>query len=477
MTSGNAASHFIDRHLEEGRAFRTAFIDARGSHSYGDLAREVNQAGNLLRRRGVARGDRVALCLNDSINFPALFFGALKIGAIPVPLNTLLTSGEYAFMLRDSGAVAAIVSAPLCERFASAASGIIDHAQLLVEGDDAPPYRSFKSELTIAGNQLEAVTIDDDEPGFWLYSSGSTGKPKGVIHRHRDLIVTAEHYGHAVLGIGADDVVFSASKMFFAYGLGNSCTFPLHAGAAALLSAERPLPDAIPQLLRTHRVTVFFGFPSLYAFVLASLPNEFAPLSDLRLCISAGEALPSIIHQRWQERFSVPLLDGIGSTESLHIFMTNRPDAMKSGSSGKPVDGYEVSLRNDAGKLAVDDEIGDLWVRGNSIATGYWKNEEAARRTFVDGWLRTGDKYSRDSGGFYHYAGRTDDMLKVAGVWVSPNEVEAVLMEHPAVLEAAVVAALNEDRLPRPKAFVVLKETNAESEELVLELRQFVGRG
>ena len=307
----------------------------------------------------------------------------------------------------------------------------------------------------------EPVTIGEDEPGFWLYSSGSTGKPKGVIHRQRDLIVTAERYGRAVLGISQQDVIFSASKMFFAYGLGNACTFPLHAGATAVLMAGRPLPDAILQLLRKHGVTLFFGFPTLYAAILASLPPDFTPPGDLRLCISAGEALPPIIQEKWEERFGVPLLDGIGSTESLHIFMTNRPGAVRSGSSGKPIDGYRVNLRDEHGNEAADNEIGDLWVKGDSIAIGYWNNDEATRRTFIDGWLRTGDKYLRDADGYYHYAGRADDMLKVGGVWVSPNEIEAVLMEHPAVLEVAVAAAMNEDRLPKPKAFIVLKETFA----------------
>jgi benzoate-CoA ligase len=416
MTSANAATHFIDRHPHEGRGGKTAFIDGGGAHSYRALARMVNQAGNVLRGLDIGRGDRVALCLNDTVNFPALFFGALKIGAVPVPLNTLLTSDDYAFMLRDSGAAAAVISASLGDRFEPAAGAIIDSERMLVEGGELSPYRTLATELARADTRLEAVAIGEDEPGFWLYSSGSTGKPKGVIHRHRDLIVTAERYGRAILEINEQDVIFSASKMFFAYGLGNACTFPLHAGATAVLMAERPLPDAILQLLVERRVTLFFGFPTLYASMLAALPPDFTPPGDLRLCISAGEALPPIIQQKWQERFGVPLLDGIGSTESLHIFMTNRPGAMQSGSSGKPVEGYEVSLRDEQGGETADNEIGDLWVSGESIASGYWNNDEAARRTFVDGWLRTGDKYLRDGEGYYHYAGRADDMLKAGGV-------------------------------------------------------------
>jgi benzoate-CoA ligase family protein len=474
MSTGNAASHFIDRHLSEGRAGKTAFIDSRGEHTYATLARMVNKAGRVLLGLEVRRGDRVILCLNDSISFPVLFFGALKIGAIPVPINTLLTPEDYSFMLRDSGAAAAAVSAPLMERLEPALNGNIDASRVMIEGSFWPPYRSLEFELANANSELQTVAANAEDEAFWLYSSGSTGKPKGVIHRHGDLIATAGLYAAPVLGIREEDVIFSASKMFFAYGLGNSCTFPLHSGATAILIAERPSPDAILRLLEEHRVTVFFGFPTLYASILAALPRPFIPPSSLRLCVSAGEALPAVIQQNWSEQFRVPLLDGIGSTESLHIFMTNRPDELRPGTSGKPVDGYEVVIHDEIGKDAVTDQIGDLWVRGPSIATGYWNNPEASRHTFVDGWLRTGDKYFRDVDGYFHYSGRADDMLKVAGAWVSPNEVEAALMEHPAVLEAAVVGVMNDDQLLKPKAFLVLKDAAAASPDLATELKQFV---
>jgi len=476
MANGNAASHFIDRHLTEGRAAKTAFIDARGRHTYSDLARLVNQAGHALRGLGVKRGDRVILCLNDSVIFPAVFFGALKIGAIPVPLNTLLTPEDYSFMLRDSAAVAAVVSAPLMERFEPALNRNIDPARVVIEGGFHPPFRSLEAELANAENRLDAVAVHSDEPGFWLYSSGSTGKPKGVIHRHDDLAATAALYAAPVIGISQQDIVFSASKMFFAYGLGNSCTFTLHSGATSILIAERPVPAAILQLLEQHQVTVFFGFPTIYASILAALPDSFVPPSRLRLCVSAGEALPAVIQRNWSQQFGVPLLDGIGSTESLHIFMTNRPGSLKPGTSGTPLAGYEVVIRGEAGHEAAITQIGDLWVRGPSIAIGYWNNPEATQRTFAGGWLRTGDKYFRDPDGYYHYAGRADDMLKVGGVWVSPSEVEEALIEHPAVLEAAVVGAMNDDQLLKPKAFVVLKHASAASPELAAELKQFVKR-
>jgi benzoate-CoA ligase family protein len=474
MTIGNAAVHFIDRHLSEGRAGKAAFIDGHGTHSYGELARTVNQAGQTLLSLGVERGDRVVLCLNDSISFPAMFFGALKIGAIPVPLNTLLSLDDYTFVLRDSGAVAAVVSEPLLERIEPALRSDVASARVLIEGPAHSPYRSLETELANADVRLEAVAVNSGDPAFWLYSSGSTGRPKGVIHRHDDLKVTAELYGHNVLGISDQDVIFSASKMFFAYGLGNSCTFTLHSGATAILIAERPSPDAILRLLEERGVSLFFGFPTLYASILATLPQSFVPPRNLRLSVSAGEALPAVIQENWQKRFGVPLLDGIGSTESLHIFMTNRPGELKAGTSGRPIAGYEVVIRDEAGHAAAADAIGDLWVKGPSIAIGYWNNPAATERTFAGGWLHTGDKYVRDADGYYHYAGRADDMLKVGGVWVSPNEVEGALMEHPAVLEAAVVGAMNEDQLLKPKAFVVLKDVSCASPELADELKQLV---
>ena len=474
MSTGNAADHFIDRHLSEGRARKTAFIDSRGEHTYSDLVRLVNKAGRALLGLEVRRGGRVILCLNDSVSFPALFFGALKIGAIPVPINTLLTPEDYSFMLRDSGAAAAVVSAPLIERLEPALNGNLDSSRVMIEGGAQPPYRSLESELANANDELQSVTVNVEDEAFWLYSSGSTGKPKGVIHRHGDLLATACLYAAPVLSIREQDVIFSASKMFFAYGLGNSCTFTLHSGATAILLAERPSADAIIRLLSQYGVTIFFGFPTLYASILAALPQPFEPPNRLRLSVSAGEALPAVIQQNWSQQFHVPLLDGIGSTESLHIFMTNRPDRLRSGTSGKPVDGYEVVIRDEIGKEVVTDQIGDLWVRGPSIATGYWNNPAASRRTFVEGWLRTGDKYFRDVDGYFHYAGRADDMLKVGGVWVSPNEVEAALMEHPAVLEAAVVGVMNDDQLIKPKAFVVLKDASVASADLTGELQQFV---
>jgi benzoate-CoA ligase family protein len=485
--ANNAAIYFIDRHPAEGRGDKVAFIDADGSHTYGDLARKVNQAGNLLRAIGVARGDRVMLCLNDSIAFPALFFGALKIGAIPVPVNTLLVTEDYRNLVQDCAPRAVAVSAALLDRCEPALTGALDPARILIAGGgrvrEARPnvgraphhYVALDTALGSSSDQLEALKIAPDEAGFLLYSSGSTGGPKGVIHRHGDLRATAQLYSTGLLALDHHDVIFSASKLFFAYGLGNSCTFTVHAGATAILIPDRPTPETVLATLRDHRVTAFFGFPTLYSAILAHLENHpDERLENLRLCVSAGEALPAALGERWRTRFGLEILDGIGSTESLHIFISNRPDDVRHGTSGKPVAGYGVTLRDDHGAEVTSDHIGDLWCRGPSIALGYWNNPAATNWTFIDGWLRTGDKYSRNADGYYHYAGRADDMLKVAGVWVSPHEVESALIAHPAVLEAAVVAHRDGDGLVKPKAFVVLKDAASASPALAATLIQFV---
>jgi benzoate-CoA ligase len=471
----NAAWHFIDRHLAEGRAGMVAFIDAAGSHSYEALARMVNRAGNLLRAIGVARHDRVMIALEDGIDFVALFFGALKIGAIPIPINTILVADDYRYLVRNAAPRAIAIAASILQRVEPALDGMLDPSRVLIGGGTHPRYAALAPALASAGDRLDPVAICTDETGFWLNSSGSTGGPKGVLHRHGDLLQTARLYGERVLRISPTDVIFSASKMFFAYGLGNSCTFPLHAGATAILTPERPTPATVLELLGKHEVTAFFGFPTLYAAILATLDGQSCErFAHLRVCVSAGEALPAAVAERWAARFGVEILDGIGSTEALHIFIANRAGELRRGTSGKPVEGYEVAIRDEQGHPAAADQVGDLWCRGPSVASGYWNNPEATRRTFVDGWLRTGDKYFRDADGFYHYCGRTDDMIKVGGVWVSPYEVESALIAHPAVLEAAVVGYANADDLIKPKAFVVLKDPATASPELAARLTQFV---
>jgi benzoate-CoA ligase len=367
------------------------------------------------------------------------------------------------------------VSAALVERFAPAVADRPDAPRVLVSGDTNGHDAALETALSQAPDQLDRVNVTDDDTAFCLYSSGSTGGPKGVFHRGGDLLQTAKLYAENLLGIQQRDVIFSASKMFFAYGLGNSLTFAFHAGATAILIPDRPTPETVLAALRKHQVTIFFGFPTLYAAILASLGERaIDPLPRLRICVSAGEALPAAVAERWSARFGLEILDGIGSTETLHIFMSNRPGDVRRGTSGKVVAGYEVALRDEAGTAIGVDQIGDLWCRGPSLATGYRNNPDASRHTFVDGWIRTGDKYLRDADGYYHYAGRADDMLKVGGTWVSPYEVESALMDHPTVLEAAVVAHADHDELIKPKAFVVLKDHAAASSELAAGLRNFV---
>jgi benzoate-CoA ligase family protein len=475
----NAAGHFIDRHVSEGRGNKIAYVDDRGSYTYRQLAERVNRAGNALRKLGVEMEQRIVLCMLDGIDFVALFWGAVKIGAIPVPVNTLLSATDYDFMLRDSRAKVLAVSASLLGRFTSVIVSQPCLKSIVVCGEEAPSAdaraASFEALTAVADTSLTSAPTVADDVALWLYSSGSTGRPKGVTHLHRSLVQTATLYANGILGMREDDVVFSASKMFFAYGLGNAMSFPLHAGATAILMAERPTPAAVMRTLERHQPSIFCGVPTLYAGMLAEVPLDGSrKFRRLRICTSAGEALPEPVARRWAERFGVEIFDGLGSTEALHIFLSNRAGAVRYGTSGRPVPGYELSLRDEDGHEAGDGEIGDLWCRGPSIGACYWNNREASDRTFVGGWLRTGDKYVRDADGYYHFAGRSDDMLKVGGIWVSPFEVETALMEHPRVHEAAVIGAADAQSLVKPKAFVVLKDPGEASVALAEELREFV---
>ncbi len=490
----NAASHFIDRHLQEGRSGKTAYIDDRGSYSYSDLAARVNRAGNVLKRLGLEMEQRVLLCMQDGIDFVALFWGALKIGAVPVPVNTMLAAADYDFMLRDSRAKVLAVSALLLDRFEPIITAEPLLKRVIVCGGDASSFdgssgdarsgeaasndvrvANFEALAAVADATLETAPTMADDVAFWLYSSGSTGRPKGVLHLHRSLVQTAELYARAILGMRDDDVVFSASKMFFAYGLGNAMSFPLHAGATAVLMAERPTPAAVMRAIALYQPTIFCGVPTLYTAILAHAEHARVRESErLRICISAGEALPEPVARRWADLFRVEIFDGLGSTEALHIFLSNREGAIRYGSSGRPVPGYELALRDEHGVEAGDGEIGDLWCRGPSLGAGYWNNRQASSETFVGGWLRTGDKYVRDPDGYYHFAGRSDDMLKVGGIWVSPFEVETVLLEHPQVREAAVIGAADAESLVKPKAFVVLRDPRNASMALADELKEFV---
>ncbi len=471
----NAAADLIGRNLAAGRADKAAFIDDRGTITYGALARQVDRAANTLRRLGIEPEQRILLCLLDTIDFPIAFLGAIKAGIVPVPVNTMLTAADYQFMLADSRAKALIVSDALYDRIAPVLPRLPDLRHVVISGGEGVSGRlHFTTLLAEAEDEAEAARTRRDDACFWLYSSGSTGTPKGAVHLQSHLILTAEHYAKPVLGIAESDVVYSAAKLFFAYGLGNSLTFPMAVGATTLLLAERPTPAVVSRLLAQRRPTIFYGVPTLYAALLASpdLPQRAAVA--LRRCVSAGEALPEDIGRRWSERFGVEILDGLGSTEMLHIFVSNRPGAVRYGTSGVPAPGYAVKLMDDDGEPTPVGEIGELHVSGPTSAAMYWNNRERSRGTFLGPWTRSGDKYVRDADGYYTYCGRTDDMLKVGGIWVSPFEVEAALMTHESVLEAAVVGHEDDSRLTKPRAVVVLRPGAAPSDALAAELQQHV---
>jgi benzoate-CoA ligase len=464
-TTYNAAADLIERNLAAGRGAKTAFIDDCGRCSYLELAERVSRFTNLVRRLGVHPEQRILLCLHDTIDFPTAFLGAIKAGVVPVAVNTQLSVDEFAFMLADSRARAVIVSAPVFPAMRAALAQLPGpRLEIIVSGADAQEH-SLAGLLAEAPAACETAPTHPDEPCFWLYSSGSTGRPKGTVHIHSSLMQTAELYGVPVLGITESDVVFSAAKLFFAYGLGNSLTFPMAVGATSVLTAERPTPAAVSRVLREHQPTIFCGVPTLYNAMLASNDLPRAEELALRQCVSAGEPLPQEIGRRWSARIGVDILDGIGSTEMLHIFLSNRPGEVRYGTTGKPIPGYELKIVDEGGSPVRRGEIGDLLVSGPTSAAHYWNNRERCRTTFMGPWTRTGDKYFEDQDGYYVYCGRSDDMLKVSGMYVSPAEVEAALIAHKDVLEAAVVGAPDDDGLIKPKAYVVVKSGVATDED------------
>ncbi len=474
----NAAVHFIDRHLGEGRGAKIACIDDRGSYSYAELARRVNQAGNVLRRLGLKMEERVMLCLHDGVDFLALFWGAAKIGAVPVPVNTLLAVSDYGYMLQHSRARVLAVASDLLARFAPhlAASPALETVLVCgATGGKDDRCQSFESLSAEADDELEPAPTGPSDALYWLYTSGTTGKPKGVIHRHADMEQAALLQGEKTLGIGEADLIFSASKLAFSYGLCCAGAFPAHAGATVALSRERPTPEHVMRLIGERRPTIFCAVPTLYGRLLAAPDLERSLAGHrLRFCLSAGEPLPEAISRRWKERLGVEILDCIGTTETLLMFICNRPNDVRYGTSGRPIPGCEARLLNPDGSEVAPGEVGDLWVYTPATACGYWNNPAAAARAFVGAWYRSGDKYWRDAQGYFHYSGRLDDLLKVGGIWVSPFEVESALAAHPQVLEAAVVGVPDDDGLIKAKAFVVLKEAPLESPATAETLREFV---
>lgn len=471
----NAAVWFVDRHVQEGRASKVAFREADGkqrSLTYGALSEASARFAGALLASGVRREERIAMIVRDQIEFPVIFWGALKAGAVPVPLNTLLSAPVYEGILDDSRASILIVSAELWEVAAPAiAENRFLRAVIVI---DAAPEGTTSYEAFMAGAEpAETALAEADELAFWLYSSGSTGLPKGVRHIHSSLRATAETFGNQVLGIREADIVHSVAKMFFAYGLGNAMSFPMSVGATTVLFGGRPTPDAVFALLKTEKPTIFCGVPTLFAALVAAREAKGGALaSDLRICTSAGEALPREIGEGWKKLTGVDIVDGVGSTEMLHIFLSNRPGDVVYGTSGIAVPGYEVRLVDEHDEAVKPGEIGELLVRGPSAAEGYWNRRQKSLSTFQGFWTRTGDKYEQTPEGRFIYCGRTDDMFKVSGIWVSPFEVEQALIENPGVLEAAVVPWEDDQGLEKPKAYVVLKE--GQTPQSVGDLKELV---
>lgn len=471
----NFANHLLEVNLS--RESKLAYIDDAGKLSYGGLTDRVRRFAASLSALGLRREDRVLVLMLDSADWPVVFLGCLYAGVVPVAVNTLLNAADYAYMLEHSRAQAAFVSAQLLPTLRSAMEQSRHEVRSIVvsRGEQTVGTLGLEELLARAEPLSAAAPTGADEPTFWLYSSGSTGRPKGTVHTHANLYWTAELYGKAVLGLTEADLCFSAAKLFFAYGLGNALTFPLSVGATVLLMAERPTPDAVFKRWVEHRPTVFFGAPTGYAGMLASPNLPAREQVALRLCSSAAEALPRDIGERFTRQFGCHIIDGIGSTEMLHIFISNRPGDVRYGTSGKPVDGYRAELRDDHGQvITAADTVGDLYIQGPSAALMYWGDRQKSRETFQGPWTRTGDKYVIDADGYYVYTGRSDDMLKVSGMYVSPFEVEAALVQHEAVLEAAVIGVSDRDGLTRPKAFVVLKNRAHGNDGLAEELKQFV---
>jgi 4-hydroxybenzoate-CoA ligase len=477
----NAACDMIDANVNRGLAGKVAFSDPDRSITYGELQSRSCRFARALQRLGISPETRIALMLPDTVDFPVVFWGAIRAGVVAVPLNPLLTPEQVAHIVNDCRAALMIATAPLARALLPVLNRTPSlRAIVLVEAGQEDAFaglnvHDFEQLLARESDDPFVAATNSDEVAFWLYSSGSTGEPKGVKHVHTSPMATAQLMGQGVIGIHEDDVVFSAAKLFFAYGLGNAMSFPMSVGASAVLWPRRPTPDAVFEVLRRHQPTLFFAVPSLYAALVSHRDICRSAGSDrLRLAISAGEPLPAHIGERWRSSVGVDVLDGIGSTEMLQTFISNRPGDVRYGSSGKPVPGYDIRIVDENDREQAVGAVGELVVRGPSAGEGYWNQRAKSRRTFVGEWTYTGDKYRRDEEGYYYYCGRTDDMFKVNGMWVSPFDVEAALVSHEAVIDAAVIGKEDVDGLIKPKAFVVLREGYTADERLLETLKLHV---
>ena len=489
----NAATYFIDRHLAEGRGEKIAIEADEARVSYRLLGEKVNRFGNALRQLGVRTEERVLLLLLDGPEFAFSFFGAIKIGAVPVPVNTLLKPADYQYILNNSRARVAVVSESLYPQIQAIGSEQLRYLQHVIVAGATPTAGtlSFADLVEQNSSQLEAEITSKDDAAFWLYSSGSTGPPKACVHLQHDMVVCAERYAKGILGMTESDRCFSVAKLFFAYGLGNALYFPLAVGATSILWPGAPKPNHVFEVIERHRPTLFYSVPSNYAALLAhesgkghvgtAAPDspgaQSSPdfdLSSVRYGISAGEALPAAIFHRFKKRFNVEILDAIGSTEVLHMFIANRPGAVRPGSSGEIIPGYEARIVDECDQPTKPGEIGNLLVKSDSTCSHYWNQHEKSKNTIEGHWIRTGDKYYQDGDGYFWYAGRSDDMLKCSGAWVSPIEIESVLVEHPAVQEAAVIGREDHDQLLKPAAYVILRNGTSSTPSLARELQEFV---
>ncbi len=482
----NAADYFIDRNIRQGHGHKTAIFTEFRNYTYNDLQKMVNKTANALRELEVSIDDRIMMLMLDIPQFHAIFYGAIKIGAIPIPVNTMLTPDDYEYYLNDSRARVLVISEPLLPLISQIKGDLFYLRDIIIISEKEGPFLPFKQKYRHAPVTIKTEYTTKDDACFWLYSSGSTGSPKGAIHSQYDMVIVSQSYGQGVLKLTEHDILFSAARLFFAYGLGNSGYLPFSVGASVVLNPDPPKPEGMFYYIKKYKPTIFFGIPTLYGQMLeykekedkekgaSPDPNGNHEFSSVRICVSAGEALPPDIYLRWKKRFGIDIIDGIGSTEMLHIFISNKSGEVKPGSTGKPVPGYELKLVNDEGQDVKKNEIGLLLVKGGSAAQQYWKKREKTRLTMQGEWINTGDKYYTDDEGYYFCAGRGDDMLKVGGIWVSPVEVENCIMEHPAVFEVAVVGVNDEKGLIKPKAYIVLKEGHSPSKELEKEIQQWV---
>ncbi|RBW70097.1 benzoate-CoA ligase family protein [Bacillus taeanensis] len=475
----NVADRIMEENIRNGLGDKAAIHYLDQTLTYHQLEEKINQFGNAIKTLGLEAEHRILLVCNDSPEFISAFLGSIRMGAVPIPVNTMMQPSDYEYFLNNSRARALVIHEEHWEKISHIRDRFLYLKQVIVISENAVIQGdTFDYHMLLSGQstKLEAVHTTANDEAFWLYSSGSTGEPKGVVHLQHDIECAYQNYAKKVLKITADDITFSVSKLFFAYGLGNGMYFPLSAGASTVLLPDRPLPEKVFEMIEKYKPTIFFGVPTLYGSMieLAEKSERKYDLSSLRVCVSAGEALPSVFIKKWKKLYNVDILDGIGSTEVLHIFLSNNIGDVKPGSSGKVVPGYEAKIVNDLGIEVPDNEVGDLLIKGDSICSKYWNRHEENKRKFYGEWFHTGDKYYKDENGYFWYCGRSDDMMKVGGIWVSPIEIENSLLRHDYILEAAVVAEKNENNLVKPKAFIVLKSGVAPSESLKKEIKQFV---